>query len=1137
MHKTVLVLIPLLALLHLATPPLPAQGTAGEGTAEETAVSRHHQRLQELEREIRFRLLRATHAAERIAGAGLDADAERFHRRLEALATEIHRLDAEAARPLVGKLRALRALVANLELAIERAEAPHLPSSFLVEDVHRSAVGEDGAPANDRCADATPIGVGTVVGSTGGATNDGQASCGGSFFSPDVWFRFQAPSTGNYSADTFGSDYDTVLSVHDGGCPGTTSNQEACNDDVYGLGSAVGFYASAGEEFWIRVSGFDGATGSFQLTVGTRAEISGRVRDVDTGSPLTDGWIRAYDGDGYSMGSWFVDGIGSYAGTGLDAGPYFLRTNYFDGYLDELYDDLPCPNGVCDPTTGTPVVVGSGDTVGGVNFDLGPGGSIAGTVTESATGDPVADLRVEVYDATGDYVTDLYTDSAGDYEAVGLSGSYFVVAESSDYLNEIYDDVPCPGGAPYSCDVTAGELVEVTAGATTSGIDFQLDRHGTITGTVTDSGTGDPLGSVWVEVRTESGSYVGSYGYTGADGDYRIGGLEAGSYLLTAEEYGYVDQLYDGISCPDDIYSCDLDLGTPVAVDVNVTASGVDFQLDRLGAVTGTVTDAAGDPVPYARVEVWDGAGDFVRDDYTDGVGEYRIERLRPGSHFVGTDTDSELLDELYDDLPCPGGLAVGCDPTTGDPVLVAINTTNSGVDFQLALGGSISGRITDGVTGDPISSREVEIRDVTGSLVHSASSDGDGNFTVGGLDTGTYFAVTSSSYYYEPYLDELYDDLPCPGGSCDATTGTPIPVTLGSDTGGVDFGLDRLGTITGTVTASATGDPLSLRVELYDESGSYRDSDYADGSGHYEFAGLAPGNYFVATDSYSFDGYRNEVYDGVPCDGFCNVTSGTPVAAALNTITEGIDFQLERLGSITGTVTDAETGLPISAEITVWDAEGVSQHYDYAYSGQYEINGLAPGTYYVVASGDYGTSYLDELYDDVPCPGGGGQGCDPTKGTPIEVTLDGTAVADFALQTFDYGIVGTVFDDWTGTRLGGVSVDAWDADGNLVERATTRADGLFILPLDPGSYYLSTDNDHGYVEEVYDGVTCPFGSVYDGLCNLAAGTPVAVGSAFGGPPIAAGMNFALEPVGVLFRDGFESGDLSGWSGTVGAAP
>lgn len=123
------------------------------------------------------------------------------------------------------------------------------------------------APAqSDACATATVIASGDYAGSTSAATNDGSASCGSSSTSPDVWYRFTAASDVRLTVDTCDSGYDTVLSLHSG-CPGTSSNELVCNDDSCNLGSRVQTDLTAGQSVLIRIAGWQGQTGAFNLHV------------------------------------------------------------------------------------------------------------------------------------------------------------------------------------------------------------------------------------------------------------------------------------------------------------------------------------------------------------------------------------------------------------------------------------------------------------------------------------------------------------------------------------------------------------------------------------------------------------------------------------------------------------------------------------------------------------------------------------------------------------------------------------------------------------------------------------------------------------------------------------------------------
>ncbi len=92
--------------------------------------------------------------------------------------------------------------------------------------------------------------------------------CGWSQFSPDVYFKFTARGNGRVIADTLGSGFDTVLSAHSPMPTWQDANLVQCNDDFGGqLTSRVAFNVERGETYWLRVAGFSGAVGAFDLNV------------------------------------------------------------------------------------------------------------------------------------------------------------------------------------------------------------------------------------------------------------------------------------------------------------------------------------------------------------------------------------------------------------------------------------------------------------------------------------------------------------------------------------------------------------------------------------------------------------------------------------------------------------------------------------------------------------------------------------------------------------------------------------------------------------------------------------------------------------------------------------------------------
>jgi len=97
---------------------------------------------------------------------------------------------------------------------------------------------------------------------------DPPPACGNGSRAKSVWFRFTAPSDGTLAADTFGSNYDTILAMFVK--PGDTLNPVAgaCNDDSGGAQSRVVVAASAGNTYYFLVTAYSGNGGSllFHLT-------------------------------------------------------------------------------------------------------------------------------------------------------------------------------------------------------------------------------------------------------------------------------------------------------------------------------------------------------------------------------------------------------------------------------------------------------------------------------------------------------------------------------------------------------------------------------------------------------------------------------------------------------------------------------------------------------------------------------------------------------------------------------------------------------------------------------------------------------------------------------------------------------
>jgi hypothetical protein len=132
-------------------------------------------------------------------------------------------------------------------------------------------------PVNDACSNATVIPGGVVtfnpaLAITTGAINElcsALETCevGAVGVSNSVWYSYTPTLAGTIVIDTFGSDFNTVLSVFTGCGSGfppfcSVTTQLACNDDFFfGNTSQVILDVEAGESYIIKVADYNGADG------------------------------------------------------------------------------------------------------------------------------------------------------------------------------------------------------------------------------------------------------------------------------------------------------------------------------------------------------------------------------------------------------------------------------------------------------------------------------------------------------------------------------------------------------------------------------------------------------------------------------------------------------------------------------------------------------------------------------------------------------------------------------------------------------------------------------------------------------------------------------------------------------------
>ena len=833
----------------------------------------------------------------------------------------------------------------------------------------------------------------------------------------------------------------------------------------------------------------------FALDAG--ATISGTIIDSETSDPLAEiqAWLFDENGDYVSEGQ--TDEAGNYTiGRGLLPGVYYAVTYNWSNYINHMYGGSPCPQG-CDPTEGVAIQVGESEAVTGIDFALSKASLIVGEVTDAADGTPLEGISVRIYDEYGNYVTYCSTDSEGRYETTSSIpvGVYYVkTGNAQGYVDELFDDIPCLG----YCYAPSGTAIEVLEGLSPT-VNFALDRGGTIAGTVTDQQTGSGLHRIYIVVFDSDGKRISEVGTDTNGMYYYSSALPPGNYYVrTYNKSGYINEVFDNFVC---LGACDVTAGTPISIGLGEDVTGIDFALAKGATISGTITDGATSaPLPGVSARIYDENCNYRTRGRTDEEGNYTSEDgLVAGQHYVVTDSSSHYVNEMYDNVPCP----YGCQPKDGLTISVGDAEAVTGIDFSLEIGGWISGSVVNETTGEGLQSLPVDVYDASGQLVGRAYPGSDGSYETDGLPTGNYFVVTDADYNYVGFVEEVYDDIECAG--CDVTMGTPVVVTVGEGTPGIDFALRQGPQIAGRIADAVTGLGIDdSSVMIFNDTGGLATSGESDSNGDFTaVGGLPDGTYYAATSNWA--GYANQLYDGLPYFDEMDVTRGTPITISDGVAPPPIEFLLNAGCTVAGSVTHQSTGAGLSdidvilhnasgAEVATWttDAGG-----DFS-SGP----SLAAGTYYVRTSSAAG--FRDLLYDGITWE----EGFDATWGTAI-VLADDEERLDINFVLVEVGFIeGTVTDEVSGEGLEGVLVMVFDSGGSQVAMAGTDQDGSYVVDegLDPGTYFLLTENYEGYFDEVFDDQICP------GVCDPTTGTPVVVGP---GEAVSA-IDFALAKGGSI---------------------
>lgn len=503
----------------------------------------------------------------------------------------------------------------------------------------------------------------------------------------------------------------------------------------------------------------------------------------------------------------------------VPAGPFIVNASAH-GFISEYYDNVFSADLAKMLTLSS-----TQKSYENIDFILSTGGKISGVVKKASDQSPIKGAWVSLYAQSttrppDKNISGVQTNENGEYTISGLApGSYFVVARKDMFQEQYFDNTNDPKLAT---------KVDVVDGQTTSNINFSLRTmpgQTIISGKVIDQATNASIAGAAILLQggtTASGAILMMKTVTDKNGEYQIP-LPVGKYKAQATASHYSAEWYNE--------KATATLADEITVATGGDITGINFTLEKFGgAISGIVKDESGNPIERASVRVWYSITTNAPRDknlfatsVTDANGIYKIEGLATGKYTVIASAKG-FVGEFYNNVT---------DPKLAAPVDVVNNQTTTGIDFALAKGGSISGKVIDAKTNTPIVGAFVSIRSNASLVESGAKTDANGDYTLSGLASGDYVVFAAANKYKGEYFKD----------AADPKTATPVKVAAPDVTSGIDFTLEVGSPIkrkfTGTVLDAHSQAPTTFTVvEVVDPTTGKSTYTSTDDRGRFEIYG-----------------------------------------------------------------------------------------------------------------------------------------------------------------------------------------------------------------------------------------------------------------------------------------------------------
>jgi hypothetical protein len=533
-----------------------------------------------------------------------------------------------------------------------------------------------------------------------------------------------------------------------------------------------------------------------------------------------------------------------------------------------------------------------------------------------------------------------------------------------------------------------------------------------MSGVVTAASGGAPLSGVTVQVQQYGGCCNGTSTTTALDGSWSVS-VPAGDYTVQFSLTGYATQYWNNTT--------DQQNALPIGVASGGTVTGINAALAAVGAVSGTVTSAAGG-TPLAGVSVYLSAG-------------YASPCCNPVVTAAdGTWSTTEPAGSYFVTFTYPGYATQYWQDTTNaqsaTPVTVTSGGVVTGINAAMSANGTIGGTVTAAAGGAPLAGVSVSVSQNPGCCSNATAFTGANGTWSATEPPGTYYVTFSLNGYQTQYWNN----------TTNAQAATPVTVTSGDTVTGINAAMAVDGTISGTVTAAGGGAPVAgVSVFVGPYAGYCCTATAVTGASGTWSATEPPGTYYV---TFSRNGYQTQYWNNTT-----NAQAATPVTVVSGQSTSGINAALVADGTISGTVTAAAGGAPVAGvSVSLQGSTGCCISTTTAANGTWSLV-EPPGTYTVYFSvNGYAPQYWKNAQSF-------------TSALPVTLTSGASITGINAALKKDGTVTGNVVSGG-GLPLAGASVCVYSSLSPCYSFSssltTTAADGTWSATVPPGTYYVS---------------------------------------------------------------------------------